>query len=186
MYGPRMIALTWVAPTLLRLMLVLASPFLGTGAGHLETRAPARSPDIVGRASRYGGPSDGRWGGAALACAPDYHVERGYHVCAHRTLPCGTVLAVQAVSTRKTTWCRVMDRGPFGALDPDGVWFPKVGKHRELPGVYRGEIDMAFSAYNELGLKGIGAVRIWKLWVPKGRRNPYKIRPVPHRRTVDI
>jgi rare lipoprotein A len=45
--------------------------------------------------------------------------EAGYHannpwICAHRTLPMGTVITVTAVSTGKSITCEVGDRGPYG------------------------------------------------------------------------
>lgn len=40
-----------------------------------------------------------------------YRIDR--RTCAHRTLPFGTLLEVQAVDSGRTTTCRVNDRGPF-------------------------------------------------------------------------
>jgi rare lipoprotein A len=41
-----------------------------------------------------------------------YHANNPW-ICAHRTLPMGTVLTVTAVSTGKTITCEVGDRGPY-------------------------------------------------------------------------
>jgi rare lipoprotein A len=42
-----------------------------------------------------------------------YHASNPW-ICAHRTLPMGTVITVTAVSTGKTITCEVGDRGPYG------------------------------------------------------------------------
>ena len=50
----------------------------------------------------------------------------GQHVCAHRTLPKGTIVNVRATATGRTTTCRVNDRGPYVAgriIDLDRATF---------------------------------------------------------------
>jgi len=42
-----------------------------------------------------------------------YHANNPW-ICAHRTLPMGTVITVTAVSTGKSITCEVGDRGPYG------------------------------------------------------------------------
>jgi len=157
----------------------VADPLM-RGLPDLAWAKPARAPDEVGGASRYGGPGDSRWGGQGLACAPDHKVEAGMHVCAHRTHRCGTVLLVQSVRTGRTTLCRVMDRGPYGACTrpmvrrrcPRGAWRVEI---RLQPGsVRRGFLDLAFTTYAALGLRGISPVRAWVLEVP---RRPIRVRP---------
>ena len=166
----------FISPMLLRMLLLFADPFLHDPPTH--TWADLEDGAIV-KASRYGGPKDGRWGGQAMACAPDYRIAEGMHVVANRTLPCGTIVAFQSVRTGRQTIGVVMDRGPFGAIGPDGKWFPKVGKRKHEPGVHRGEFDLAYSLYDELGLKGIAPVRYKIVYRPK---KPVKIRPVKKER----
>jgi len=163
---------SYFAPVIVSLVLqwfqLINDPFLYNPPA---VRAPDTAP-VVTRASRYGGPKDGRWGGAALAAAPDHHIEAGMHVCAHRTLKFGTILVVQSVRTRRTTLCRVMDRGPYGAIDANGVWHVEI---RLQPGSRRrGDLDLAFTAYNAIGLKGIAPVRFWEAYAPE---KPMRIRP---------
>ena len=83
-------------------------------------------------------------------------------VCAHRTLPCGTLLLVQSVQTGKTAWCRVLDRGPYGALTAEGTWIiKKPGDQETATATWRGVLDVGPRVGRELGLRGRGRVRIW-------------------------
>lgn len=151
---------------------VFADPMLREPPGIVE--APTRAPFQVGKATRFGGSTDKKWGHQALACAPDYHTDETMFVCAHRTLSCGTVILIESVRTGRTSLCRVMDRGPFGAKGDDGVWFPKVGRHRDREGAFRGILDMTPAVVHALGLTGgLAQVRIWRVWVPK---KPMRIR----------
>lgn len=151
---------------------VFTDPLLREPPGIVE--APERAPFQEGKATRFGGQHDSQWGGQALACAPDYHTDESMFVCAHRQLPCGTVILIESVRTKKTSLCRVMDRGPFGAKGDDGVWFPKVGRHKQRTGVFRGILDMTPAVVHALGLTGgLAQVRIWRVWVPK---KPMRIR----------
>jgi rare lipoprotein A len=50
------------------------------------------------------------------------YYEAKYHesnpwICAHRTLPMGTVVTVTAVATGKSITCEVGDRGPYAGQD---------------------------------------------------------------------
>ncbi len=163
----------YFSPLFLRLILLFADPFLHDPPK--LTWANLKNAPVV-KASRYGDPRDGRHGGRnPVACAPDYRIEEGMHVIAHRTLPCGTIIAVESVRTGRQTIGVVMDRGPFGAYShADGKWFAKVGKKKHIPGDYRGEFDLAYSMFYELGLKGISPVRYKIIYRPK---KPVKIRP---------
>ena len=42
-------------------------------------------------------------------------MEPGQLACAHRTLPCGTVVMLENPRTGRFGVCQVLDRGPFGA-----------------------------------------------------------------------
>ncbi len=139
-----------------------------------ELARPARGPDLVGVASRYGGPRDSRWGGAALACAPATHTDLQMHVCAHRRLPCGTMLQLENPRNGKRSFCRVMDRGPFGALDENGTWHVEV---KLVPGHRRrGDFDLTPAVFAELGAKGLSTVRAWIRYRPA---RPLRFRGLP-------
>jgi hypothetical protein len=169
---------SWLIILVLRLV-ALADPFL-----HDVDLLLANAPDgdaRLGIASRYGGPKDGLLGGAAMACAPDYKVTTAMHVCAHRALPCGTLLALKNPRTQQRSACRVMDRGPFGAClvsmtrgrrCPKGQWRVKIRHHE--PGDWRGDVDLSPAVFAELGLKGgLKPVEITIVNVPA---RPLKIR----------
>lgn len=77
------------------------------------------TPDQKGVASRFGDPGD-KWVGGNLYCAPKRRVNQTEHACAHRLAgyrkhPCGSILILRNPRTKKVSWCRVMDRGPYGA-----------------------------------------------------------------------
>lgn len=55
--------------------------------------------------------SGGQAGSSQRGVASWYAHKPG--TCAHKTLPMGTVVRVTHSRTRKTTTCRVADRGPF-------------------------------------------------------------------------
>lgn len=79
---------------------------------------------------------------------------------AHRTLPCGTVVVVEHKGKRVAA--RVLDRGPYGALDADGVWLIK----RPLDpvardAVWRGIIDLSPGVAKAIGLRSMGMVTVW-------------------------
>lgn len=172
--------LNWLFPLVFQLLTALANPFLNNLPA-LGWEPPDRAPDLLGAASRYGGSADGL-GGSGLAGAPNHRIEVGDHVCAHRKLPHGTVLLIRSKTTKKATVCVVRDRGPFGACKvkmgkgrkcPKGSWFAKVGDRKKEPGEYRGILDIAFTAFAELGETGLADVEVWKLYTPP----PKRVRP---------
>src|SRR5207248_2026344 len=73
-------------------------------------------------------------------------------VCAHRTLPCGSVVMIHNPRTQRLAVCEVLDRGPFGALLPDGQWVMKFRKH--APGDWRGIIDLSPAVAEALAFNG--------------------------------
>src|SRR5262245_14969397 len=92
-----------------------------------------------GLATRFGDPGD-LLAGAELKCTRE-RLRPGQLVCAHRTLPCGTLLMLQNPRTGRFALCSVLDRGPYGAILPSGQWGFKLRKSE--PGRWRGLLDLA-------------------------------------------
>lgn len=161
----------------IRFALAWLSPFLELAPDPTALDLGAR-PTFSGVTSRYGDAADKRWGGQALACAPDVHIRGTMHVCAHRTLPCGTVLVVESQRTKRRTVCRVMDRGPYGALT-GGHWHLKI--HARDAGTWRGVLDLSPEAFADLGLHGPGPIKAWAIYRPKRR---WYLRPKRRRLAV--
>lgn len=136
---------------------------------HHEYKLPV--PDDSGLATRYGIPGD-KWVAGPLACGDGSQtIWDAKNVCAHRHLPCGTILIVENIRTGGRTWCRVMDRGPYGAYIYEGTqrkWVVK--KRRSDPGEWRGILDMTQDVSLAIGHNGFEKVRIWseprlrKIW----------------------
>jgi len=119
---------------------------------------------IIGIASRYGDPGD-VLGSGAMSCtkkSPDNFVMG----CAHRVLPCGTLLLLENPRTRMMTFCRVLDRGPYGAL-LNGKWVIKI--RWSDPGTWRGVLDLTPAVSDALGHNGFEKVRMWVISYPKQR-----------------
>lgn len=100
-----------------------------------------------GIASVFGGRTDKHRGGKAPCLSPPRRVRADDWGVAHRSLPCGTPVAVILPRTRRIAIARVVDRGPFGSIDRHGNWevAPKVSKRRRRPRRgyrYRGIIDL--------------------------------------------
>ena len=110
-----------------------------------------------GVATRFGDPGD-PLDGDHLSCT-HVKMQPGQLACAHRTLPCGTVLVIENPRTRRVALCEVLDRGPFGALLPSGDWLIK--RHRDEPGDWRGILDMSPAVANALDFNGREHVRIY-------------------------
>lgn len=60
---------------------------------------------------------------------------------AHRTWPMGSVVLVENLRTGRAVFARVIDRGPYGKLSPDGRWF-NARKKRKKKGKFRGCADL--------------------------------------------
>jgi hypothetical protein len=152
------------------------------------------SPNQVGIASRFGDPND-KWVGGNLYCNSKRRVNSKEHVCAHRYagykgLPCGSILIIENPRTKKRSWCRVMDRGPYGAnvlsrsskdekytyaLRPDGRkhWYVKINKdhkppaskcpHEDCVGRWIGILDLSPAVSDDLGHNGMERVKVWTL-----------------------
>jgi hypothetical protein len=154
-------------------LIVALTQFLGMNADPFLQVIPATviptttSPDArTGIASVYGYKGDEKWGGSRLACAQGYRVQTlpTMNVCAHRTHRCGTILAVENVRTGRRTLCRVLDRGPYGALLEDGSWVVKVKKSD--PGTWRGITDLTPAVAAAIGHNGFEKVKTWVMYTP--------------------
>lgn len=121
-----------------------------------------KQPDGDGVGSKYGYAND-VWAMQGLACRPAKHIDYIAHICAHRTLPCGTMLVVENVRTNMYSWCMVMDRGPYGAIlvddDNQKTWTLKISASD--PGRWRGILDMSPAVSNELNHNGLERIRYW-------------------------
>ncbi len=110
-----------------------------------------------GLATRFGDPGDTLAGGR-LACTGQ-KIGPTDLVCAHRTLPCGTVLVVENLRNRNLALCQVADRGPFGALLPSGEW--AIKRTANDPGQWRGIVDLGPAVANALDFNGREKVRLY-------------------------
>ena len=78
--------------------------------------------------------------------------------CAHRTLPFDTMVLVTNPATRKRAWCRVNDRGPYGALMLDGSW--AIRFTADEMGQWRGIMDLSSATADALDSKSKGLQRM--------------------------
>lgn len=111
------------------------------------------------------------------------------HTCASRTLPLHSWVVLENPKTGKWVYCRINDRGPFGAHMSEeagggwaamikrkgmyevlrrieGVWQPSEF-YTKKPGKYRGIMDMSYGTAKALGVdlnRGLNRIRIryWK------------------------
>lgn len=103
----------------------------------------------TGTASWYG---DGAWHGEMTANGEAF--DPYDHTCAHRSLPFDTLILLESRYTGQRAWCRVNDRGPYGALDADGQWQVSVTHNEEL--AWRGILDMSIATAESLGSRSQG------------------------------
>jgi hypothetical protein len=121
--------------------------------GRLILLALLGSATLVGEkglATRYGDPGD-KLTGKHLSCTQQ-PMQPGQLACAHRTLPCGSVLLLHNPRTKRFAVCEVLDRGPFGAILPSGDWGVKI--HPSEPGKWRGILDLAPAVAQALAFNG--------------------------------
>lgn len=116
-------------------------------------------PSVSGLSTIFGSKGD-KWAGGTLACSPR-KIVGDQHVCAHRTLPCGTLLALENPRNGKRSWCLVMDRGPYGALDENGEWFVKTDP--DEPGKYRGVLDISPASAKLMEHNGFQKIRAYRI-----------------------
>ena len=105
-------------------------------------------------ASVFGYPGD-QWAGGK-ACCIGRRVRPGDVGIAHRTLPCGTRVALMNPRTWRVIVAEVVDRGPYGARMADGTWGLKMA--RRDPGRWRGCIDLTPAAAEALDHDGFERV----------------------------
>lgn len=84
---------------------------------------------------------------------------------AHRTAVMGSMMKVTVLSTKKTAWLKVVDRGPWGKVDrKTGEWFNGCPWHRNCEpkrrGRYKGCLDLTPPAARKLGLSNFSRVRV--------------------------
>jgi rare lipoprotein A len=68
--------------------------------------------------------------------------------CASRSIPLNTIILIELKRNGKRAWCRVNDRGPYGAIN-DGIWVLKLA--RGSPGEWRGVLDMSRGTAEAIG-----------------------------------
>lgn len=136
---------------------VMFAMYAHYGAGNPADIPTVAEPPIqeVGLASWYG---DGSWHGDQTANGEVFEPEK--FTCAHRTLPFDSVVLIVNKTNRRRVWCRINDRGPYGARFPDGSWGVRLSN--DSAGDYRGIIDMSIATARELGTldKGLQQVEL--------------------------
>jgi hypothetical protein len=119
-----------------------------------------------GVATVFGDPGD-QLAGGHLYCTGK-KMEPGQLACAHRTLPCGTVVMLENPRTGRFAACQVLDRGPFGAKLESGRWAFKI--HEKDPGQWRGVIDLSPAVSQALDHNGRERVRLYYKEPRRGHR----------------
>jgi rare lipoprotein A (peptidoglycan hydrolase) len=116
-----------------------------------------------GLATRFGDAGD-PLAGEHLYCTGK-KVDPQQLACAHRTLPCGTVVVLENPRTGRFALCEVLDRGPFGAKLNNGEWAFKI--RSSDPGQWRGIIDLSPAVARALDHNGREKVRVYHRAFPK-------------------
>lgn len=141
-----------------------------------QTGPPIEIPKVTlppvqqrGLASWYGGgDGDGGLHGKVTATGELFKPEK--RTCASRRIPLNTVVLVEDVRTGTRTWCRVNDRGPYGATYK-GEWVVKF--RRSDPGKWRGIMDLSRGTAKSFGFSqraGLNPIRIRYFKGAYGRR----------------
>jgi len=124
-----------------------------------------------GLSSWYGGGSgDGGLHGRITATGEVF--DPSQRTCASRFIPLNTVVLVEEQKTGTRTWCRVNDRGPYGAM-LDGEWIIKTRRSQE--GKWRGVMDLSKGTAASFGFdfrRGLNAIRIMYYDDVYGKRYP--------------
>lgn len=119
------------------------------------------APDAKCSSTIFGYKGDKWSGGNALYLArPVNSSDIGI---AHRRYPLGSRVLVYLPRTNRHVVATVIDRGPYGAIAPDGTWFVKAGKNRYKPGRFRGCADLTPKLARLLQHKGRERIHIWRL-----------------------
>lgn len=114
-----------------------------------------------GRASWYG---DGQWHGDVTASGEVFNPHDT--TCAHRELPFDTVVLIENPANGHRAWCRINDRGPYGALNEQGDWNVVVRSLEQVQ--YRGILDMSIATAQRLETINVGLRHVLlHYWPPK-------------------
>lgn len=123
-------------------------------------------PDVAGLAGVYGYPGDTFDRPGPTACEAPLVASLGKarfqrmlsSGVAHRTLPCGT--ALHLVRGGRSATAYVVDRGPFGIVQPGRRW--RAGKRLRTGEIWRGVLDLRPGVAKELGFSdGLFFVAGW-------------------------
>lgn len=180
--------------SVLKLMFLTAMLSCHQGGECVESPSYEMPPvQEQGIASYYGDPqkhNDGGMHGKITATGEQFQPELQH--CASRTIPLNTIVLVEDVRTGNRAWCRVNDRGPYGADLYEGGWGVKMylgggkwlirkrtsygwGEKRIVdrnPGEWRGIMDLTYGTAKALDFdfhRGLNHVRIryWKKASPR-------------------
>lgn len=102
--------------------------------------------------TQFGHPGDG-YGGRTPTVYHKRPVEKNDVGIAHRTWPIGAMVRITNIRTGKSAKVRVIDRGPYGKIGPNGRWFNsrRKGKAVKREGKYRGCADLTPKLVRMLG-----------------------------------
>lgn len=123
-----------------------------------------------GRASWYG---NGQWHGAITASGEPFDPYNSY-TCAHRTLPFDTVILIENPTNGHRAWCRINDRGPYGAIDQDGQWNVVVTPQNQDVR-YRGILDMSIATAQLLETTDVGIKHVSLRYWPPPPHAPFNL-----------
>lgn len=116
-----------------------------------------------GLASYFGGRDDAHRGGPAACWRNGERVGADAWGVAHRSLPCGRLVAIILPRNGRAVIAPVIDRGPYGTINDAGAWevAPKHADGRRRPRAgyrYRGILDMTRPVSRALGHRGLETV----------------------------
>ena len=138
----------------------------------LALPSPALPPVAQrGLASWYG---DGQWHGAITANGERFDPYHSF-TCAHRTLPFDTVVLIENPSNGHRVWCRINDRGPYGAIDDQGQWGVVVHGPSHAQVRYRGVLDMSIATAQALETTEVGIKHVTLRYWPSSPMTPFNL-----------
>lgn len=105
----------------------------------------------------FGTPGDKWAGGDALYLRRPIN-DRDVGI-AHRSLKLGSAVVIVHARTGLFTVAQVVDRGPYGAIHPDGHWYVK--KRKAWPGKWRGCADLTPRTARLIGHDGWDRVHVF-------------------------
>lgn len=122
-----------------------------------EVRLPP--VQIEGIASWYGGGNGDNGLHGKITATGEVFLPRK-RTCASRSIPLNTVVLIEDPETGRRAWCRVNDRGPYGAMY-EGQWVLKLTS--DDPGEWRGIMDLSRGTAKSLGFNfrsGLNTIRV--------------------------